>query len=208
MNVTPTVKSDAVTRFMGFFHDFQETTLWKDMEKTVENSPWHREANVSVHTKMLLRWYFENLASKRSDTQRMLTLVSCLFHDVGKPPAEVLKFSEERGEYRAYHGHEQLSARLWVDFAMSNWEMVSNTLRFTLDDVSNVAFMVEHHVPFSMVKPHKKQALKTSLLWRMGEDGHQAWLDFLLSDQHGRNSDDQAAKLARVEVWMSEWEKV
>jgi hypothetical protein len=54
------------------------------------------------------------------ETQQITTLVACLFHDVGKPPAQVTKHSEERGEYRMYAGHEQLSARIWVDYAMTH----------------------------------------------------------------------------------------
>jgi hypothetical protein len=135
-------------------------------------------------------------------------MVCCTMHDIGKPPAQVVKHSEERGEYRAYHGHEQLSARLWVDYAMSNFDMIHETLRFDLDDISNVAFFVEHHVPFAMKDKRKRKILKDSIMIRTGEAGHRAWLDFLLSDQHGRISDGQVEKLAAVEVWMKDWETV
>lgn len=178
------------------------------MQNTREDSPWHREANVSVHTEMLLRWYGENLAMHRNDHQRMLTMVACLFHDVGKPPAEIKKWSAERGDYRAYHGHEQLSARMWVDYAMSNLDLVTETLRFSITDIANIALMLEHHVPFGLKHKDKRKNLKTAFITRMGEAGHRAWLDLLLSDQHGRISDGQAEKLAAVDVWMAEWEAV
>ena len=200
--------SEAFARFSEFFGDFKQTDLWRAMVNTRENSPWHREANVSVHTQMLLDWYRENLFANRSETQRMLTMVGCLFHDTGKPMAQVVKHSPERGEYRAYHGHEQFSARLWVDFAMQNRAMVEGTLKFQINDIANVAMMLEHHVPFSMKDKMKRKALKESFMWRMGEAGHRAWLDMLLSDQHGRISDGQAEKLATVDAWMTEWEKV
>jgi hypothetical protein len=199
---------NAFDRFDGFFDRFQSTEMWTAMLNTREDSPWHREENVAVHTRMLIKWYKENLAHQRNERQNLLTLVSCLFHDVGKPPAQIVKFSEERGEYRAYHGHEQLSARMWVDYAMTNFEMVHETLRFDLSDVSNIAFFVEHHVPFAMKDSRKRKALKSSLLERTGSSGHQAWLDFLMSDQHGRISDDQATKLAAVDQWMKEWKEV
>lgn len=199
---------NATERFDAFLDVFKKTDLWKAMRNTREDSPWHREENVAVHTEMLLKWYKDNIFSARTDEQRILSMVCCTMHDIGKPPAQIVKFSEERGEYRAYHGHEQLSARLWVDYAMSNFEMIQETLRFDLDDISNVAFFVEHHVPFAMKDVKKRKALKDSIMNRTGEAGHRAWLDFLLSDQHGRISDGQAEKLAAVEVWMEEWQKV
>lgn len=196
-----------IQRFNVFFDAFVKTDMWIAMLNTREDSPWHREANVAEHTRMLIRFYMDNFANKRNDQQQMLTLVSCLFHDVGKPPSQIVKFSEERGEYRAYHGHEQVSARMWVDFALSNPD-VRDLMGMTAEDVSNIAFMIEHHVPFATKDPKKRKALKDTLMNRVGESGHRAWLDFLLCDQHGRISDNQEEKLAAVAVWMDEWEKV
>ena len=177
------------------------------MKLTREDSPWHRESSVWEHTRMCLDWYDRNLSNKRNDQQKMLTRIALTFHDVGKPPCQIIKFSEERGEYRAYHGHEQVSARMWVDFALSN-PAICDLLRITANDISNIAFMIEHHVPFATKDPKKRKALKDALMNRIGESGHRAWLDFLYCDQFGRISDDQAAKLATIAVWMEEWEKV
>ena len=199
---------EAHHRFADFHDQFKKTTMWIDMKNTRENSPWHRESNVAVHTQMLIDWYMNNLATNRSETQRMITLVSCLFHDVGKPPSEIIKHSEERGEYRAYHGHEQVSARMWVDYALSNLDMIKDKLRFNEFDIANIAMMLEHHVPFQLKDSKKRKALKYGIINRMGEAGHQAWLDLLMSDQHGRISDDQAEKLASVEQWMHGWTSV
>lgn len=200
--------TSAVDRFEHFFAEFRKTQFWRDMLLTREDSPWHREDNVAVHTQMLLKWYRDNVFSARTDTQRVLSMVSCLMHDVGKPPTQVVKHSPERGEYRAYYGHEQLSARIWTDFALSNMSLVREVLRFDMADISNIAFFVEHHVPFATKDAKKRRTLKESLIARTGESGHQAWLDFLMSDQHGRISDGQAEKLANVAVWMKEWEAV
>lgn len=198
----------ALDNFNRFLEEFKKNSLWIAMAATVEDSPWHREANVGVHTKMLIEWYTSNILAHRTEQQRMLTLIACLMHDIGKPMAEITKFSEERGEYRAYHGHELMSARLWNDFALRNGEFVRELTGFTLADISNVALMIEHHVPFKMTNKHKRRSLKTAFIQRMGEDGHQAWIDLLLSDQNGRISDDQESKLAAVDVWMKEWEVV
>lgn len=201
-------ESNVIDRFTAFFEKFRMTDMWAAMLVTRENSPWHREENVAVHTRMLLDWYKNNLSHLRNNEQRLMTMTCCLMHDIGKPPAQITKFSNERGEYRAYHGHEIISARLWIDYAMSNLSMINETLRFNLDDISNIAFFVEHHVPFDIKDPRKLKILKDSIMSRTGEAGHRAWIDFLLSDQHGRISDDQPAKLARVDEWISNWEKV
>jgi hypothetical protein len=200
--------SAAPKKFLSFLTEFKKHSLWHNMEKTVEASPWHREANVAVHTEMLISWYLNNInLTERTEAQQVMSLVACTFHDVGKPMAEVEKFSEERGTYRSYAGHEILSARLWVDFALTNRELVSS-LGFNLQDISNLALLIEYHVPFAIKNREKRKNLKLGILSRVGKDGHQAWLDFLQSDQHGRISDDQDKKLADVEVWMQEWEKV
>ena len=188
-----------------FFAGFLRSPEWQAMERTVENSPWHREANVAVHTQMLITHYLTNIARHRDPRQRTLTLVACLFHDVGKPPAEIVKFSEERGEYRAYHGHEQLSARMWVNYALAHRLTTMEALDLSVEDVSHIAFMIEHHVPFALKDERKRRALKLSMINR---GVHQEWLDLLESDQNGRTSDGQDAKLAAVAAWLEEWRKL
>lgn len=194
-------------QFDSFFDTFRKTDLWAQMIATYENSPWHREKSVAVHTQMLLDWYMENIFEFRNDKQRMLSMVACVFHDVAKPMAEIVKFSEERGEYRAYHGHELLSARIWIDYAMTNMNLI-NALGLNIVDISNIALMLEHHVPFATKDAKKRKTLKYTFIQRMGLEGHQAWLDLLLSDQHGRISDSQEKKLADVAAWMIEWEQL
>lgn len=192
-----------------FWHFLSTNQLIIDMSNTHEDSPWHREESVLVHTEMALAWYTQNLAPFRSERQQLYTLIAIGFHDVGKPPAEIEKYSEARGNYRAYHGHEALSARMWVDYAIGPaFTMVQELFNFTIVDIADIALMIEHHVPFDIKDVRKKQILKNALLSRVGPDGHQAWLDFLLSDQHGRLSDDQDAKLKRVSDWMDAWELI
>lgn len=195
----------AIKAFNVFFNQFEKTDLALAMKNTTENSPWHRESSVWCHTNMLLRWYSENLSNQRSDTQRMFTMVACLFHDTGKPAAKVDKHSEERGDYFSFSGHEQLSARIWMDYALSNPSMIKDVLRFTQDDVANISLMLEYHVPWAMKDKRKRSALKESFMTRMGERGHQAYCDFLLSDQHGRHSDNKDNNIAEIDKWMKEW---
>lgn len=196
----------AIERFDRFYANFRQTEMWKAMVLEREGTSWHREANVGKHTDMLLEWYRSNLLDHRNEYQRILTLTACLMHDVGKPPSRIKK--ERNGEIvNAYHGHELISSRMWVNYASSTPE-VKSLLMLSDDDISFIALMIEHHVPFAIAKANKRKALKDSFMTRRGEQGHRAWLDLLLSDQHGRISDDQVEKLKKVDEWMTEWEKV
>lgn len=201
--------ASAKERFEAFKANFARTDWWRAMQLEREGSPWHREENVAVHTNMLLRFYDENFASNRSEQQQILTRTACLFHDVGKPPSRIIKRSPERGDYRAYHGHELVSARMWIDYATGAGKKdVQQMLALSPTEVSHVAFMIEHHVPFALAKVEKRKALKSGMFNRFGEHGHRAWLDLLLSDQHGRISDDQHMKLKAVDDWMYHWERL
>ena len=199
---------DAVQRFEEFRAKFLKTDLWRAMVNEREGTAWHREANVGVHTDMLLDWYRDNLMQHRSDTQRMWTMVACLFHDVAKPMSRIVKPGPDGQPKNGYHGHEPKSGRVWAVYAVENHADVSEILRFDMSDVEFVKHMIDHHVPFEMKKPGKRIALKRSFYDRNGDHGHRAWLDLLLSDQHGRHSDDKAAKLKKVDEWMAEWDQV
>ena len=190
---------------MDFYVKFRKTDLWAQMEATVENSPWHREANVAVHTTMIIDHYLKTFAELRTQKERTLTVLAILFHDTGKPAAETEKHSEERGTYRVYAGHEKLSARTWVDFAMSHRAWLA-PLDVTLEDISNVAFAIEHHLPYGLKDPRKREAMKAALCQRFGSPA--VFFDLLRSDAAGRISDGHAEKLANVEAWIHAFDDV
>lgn len=196
------MNSLALQAFESFYNRFRKTSLWANMKNTRENSPWHREPNVGDHTQMLIDWYMGNLASQRNDKQRMLTLVACLFHDVAKPVCEVKKHSEERGEYRSYVGHDLASARIWMDFALS--ENI-NDLQLSIVDISNIAMMIEYHQAFKISDTRELLILKHAMLKRLGTLGHRAWLDLILSDIHGRIADDLPGDILKGEKWIQNW---
>jgi predicted kinase/CRISPR/Cas system-associated endonuclease Cas3-HD len=196
-----------VIAFSEFYVKFRQTNLWAEMAATVENSPWHREENVAVHTEMIVNHYLGNFAKHRTPKERTLALLAILFHDTGKPDAEQEKTSEERGTYRIYAGHEKLSARTWVDFAMEHKEWLE-PLDVQLTDVSNIAFLIEHHLPYGLKKKEKLVALKTALVQRFGDYRCAVFYDLLRSDAAGRISDGHAEKLANVEAWIGEFDKV
>lgn len=171
------------------------------MATTVEGSPWHREANVLVHTEMVVDEFIkmtdEMHASANSDWNRVdyLAGIACVFHDTGKPKCEIEKFSEARGKYRAYHGHELMSARLFESYACQH------DPSFTASDIAFVTFFIEHHKPWEMTDVKKlKMMARTAKAY-----GKQQFKHALLADQKGRTSDNKAENYAKCELWMDQF---
>lgn len=181
--------------FNSLFDSLRETSIFKRMEKTVEGSPWHREANVLVHTEMVINEYIRLVTEAdpgyvwtRDD---FLGAVSCLFHDTGKPLAEVAKYSEARGNYRSYGGHELISAHLWQDYASSRGK------QFTAAEIFRIMWMIEHHMPWNVENVKKVEQLVATA----GYLGMDVYINALLADQYGRISDDAAIHRARSYKW-------
>lgn len=123
---------------------------WEAMVKTVENSPYHREENVAVHTNMVTTNYIKltNKPKESWTNEDMLGAVACLFHDVGKPMAEV----ETKEKFlwftiktkRSYQNHEAYSANLFVDFCN---EYLPEGF-FTDEEIYIIHTMIVLHRPF------------------------------------------------------------
>jgi predicted kinase/CRISPR/Cas system-associated endonuclease Cas3-HD len=193
------------TRFQTFIKQFQTTQLWSDMEKCVENSPWHRESNVAEHTMMLYRFYRDNLMSSRTKRQQILTFLAMMFHDVGKPSAKVEKYREDRGNYFVFAGHEQISARLWEDYAVGNWSYLKNLFpEINIDDIFRIGFIIENHLPFTITNQKALEKFSNAVHYTLESD-KVAYFDCLTSDQHGRISDNQEEKLNRFNEWMEKF---
>lgn len=184
-------------------NEFRLTEMFKILQETVEkNSPWHREKNVGIHTDMVVAQYLANMAAGDLVGQEaILGFMACAFHDVGKPAARQEKFKPERGHYVAFNGHELISARMWEDFAVSNWD----NLTFINDDVMNiyrVAWLIEYHLPWDIKDSEKRSYLAKTLI---SEKMVSAFLQVLYADNRGRISDDREARFAKVDAWMEEF---
>lgn len=181
----------------------REFPMFQKMEHTVEDSPWHREKNVLVHTDMVVEKYVEyaddyDAMSRLINTWNRddyLGAISCAFHDTGKPDAEIEKFSEARGKYRAYHGHELLSAHKWQDYAAQRSTM------FNADEIFRIMWMIEYHMPWSTEDKTKREQMA-----KMAKHfGAEVYINALMADQFGRISDDAEAKELRVRNWVREF---
>jgi predicted kinase len=196
--------------FLNFLERVQQTPQWQEMASTVEDSPWHREANVAVHTEMCIRHYLETTADLRSDRQQLMTLMTLLFHDFGKPEAEeTLERKDGTGTYRRYAGHEPVSANEFLSFICAQHELRNMFFAqgFGWEDVRKIKFMIEHHLPFGMTNPTKRANLRRAVIETLGAD-EVCFYDQLWSDCNGRISDDHEAKKAACMEWIVQFNQV
>lgn len=180
-----------------YFEEFKLDSLHVEMTNAVEDSPWHRERNVGVHTDMVVSEYLARSTIQDFDVRGAL---GCAFHDVGKPSSEILKYREDRGEYRAYHGHELVSARLWEDYAVRNWEMLRSRFCLQVKDIYTIGWMIEHHVPWATKKDDKLNAFAITAYETLRHNN--TWTNMLLADQYGRVSDDSHQHYEAAAEWI------
>lgn len=200
-----TIKYD-FPRFSKFLDNFQQSEIWKSMESTVEDSPWHREANVAVHTMMALdqaqKW-FPIVRSSISDRHIILTKLAILFHDTGKPPMQEVKENKERGVYRSYANHEQRSARIFEAYVVDNWtEWFDGWI--THEDVYVVTWIIEHHLPYGVKNKNKINTFVSSLLALPQLLDIDIFFNAIRGDAYGRISDNWDTNIAAVEEWISD----
>lgn len=189
---------DYRSTFFSQFAVWQELDMFQRMAQTIEASPWHREASVLVHTQMVVDEYVKSVDAVTTTWTHndYLGAVACAFHDVGKPSSRIEKFSEERGKYFAYHGHELVSARMFEDFAATRFPM------FSANDMYVITWMIEHHMPWAVEDKEKRRAMALTANMTVGVD---VWMRALMADQLGRIADDNEKKLADARKWVDDF---
>ena len=199
----------ALKWFDSFYAEVRKTKNWSVMEGTVEGSEWHREANVAVHTDMCIQHYIKTTAAQRTERQQVMTLVTLLFHDFGKPEAEETLTAKDGSDrtYHRYAGHEPKSANEFLSFMMSHKGLTQTFFDqgFTWNDVRAIKWMIEHHLPFGLKNPTKRANLKCAFEATLSMDDGQCFYDQLWSDCNGRISDDHETKRANVLTWIEEF---
>lgn len=193
---------DFRTMFMDWWNDFQNSDddIIKDMIDTVEDSPYHREDNVYVHTQMVVNGYIERVDAVRTTWyyEDLQGAVACAFHDVGKPNTEE-EFHSERYEkvIRTYHSHEVYSASLF----MNAWCNNEFNVRSIIEDINafyNTWVMIAYHLPYSM-NDKNKTILKTHMEY-FGITN--VFVNVIQSDADGRTPDDKQSTIKRSEEWI------
>lgn len=195
--------ADLFSKFVfWYYNDFQTDPLYKNMIPVVENSPWHRERNVATHTDMVVACYL-NFSDDTWDTNTLCGALACAFHDVGKPDAEEVIESKERGTYRRYAGHEKISARLWENYAASCWPKLVALFNLQPYDIYRVGYLVEKHLPFGLKNPQKRLNLFVTITSMFGVSS--TFEDVLLADAYGRIPDFMEEKRQNVRDWIRDW---
>lgn len=190
--------------FFKWFHsNFVFTPLYSAMNNTSEASKWHREDSVGVHTAMVVAEYIK-FSPNEWNTDDLCGAIACAFHDTGKPAARTEKHSEERGVYYSYPGHEQISARLWEDWAVSNW-ITFEKFGLVPNDIYRIGWVIEHHLPYATVKADKVGRMVETVVNMFGSNRIMSTV--LLADQFGRISDDMEYNRNKVVVWVDEFNK-
>lgn len=197
---------NTIEKFTAVEKLLMSTPIWQAMEDTVENSPYHREANVAAHTNMVVQEFIDHHAHKHTPKDQAIGLLALLFHDTGKPGAKEEVYSEARGNYVRFAGHEQVSARVWEDFAAKNWDFLMETFGLTPHDFYTITWMIENHLPYSLAKPEKVRAFLDTVVSIF--DNTDLFYDCLLCDTYGRISDDAEAKRKSTHEWIQKMKEM
>ncbi len=191
-------------KFIHWYNEvFKQTKMYTEMRALAEESPWHREHSIAVHTDMVVMEYITRWDDHEANIYGIHGAFAAAFHDVGKPDSCVFKFKEERGDYKAFHGHEQLSARMWENYAVLHMDELNEQFGFGIYDIYRIGFMIEYHKPWDIKNPEKLRDMALTLMV-LGVD--REFVDLVKADTWGRLSDDQEEKRAKVNAWCEEFE--
>lgn len=171
--------------FQQFMHDFYERGYATDMEMTIENSPYHREDNVWVHTQMVVEEYSKLTPSTWNHKHLMGALV-CLFHDMGKPRTEEETTKDDGSVRRSYKGHEATSGAYWMDFWCDNIMDIQSLIP-DVNDAYNIMVMIAYHLPYQL----RDQKLGNLVFHLQAHELVDVFCDVLMSDKNGRISDQE-----------------
>lgn len=195
-------------KFMDWWGNVSTSThpIVVDMLNTVENSPYHREKNVLVHTKMVVDYYIKFTDDNTTEWsyRDLQGAVACVFHDFGKPDTEDEFFSEKLERViRQYKGHEIVSAGHFMDIWTTNTFNIKDIIP-DVDAFYNVWVMIAYHLPYSLTG-NKKSTLRTHL------DEYEIYEVFarvLLSDTHGRIQDERDKEIESCINWINDFNTV
>lgn len=166
--------------FEKFFEIIRTEPIFDEMKLVKEDSPYHREASVLVHTMMVCEEF--DLHYSDLDDDYFIGLFACLFHDIGKPICRVRKESKARGVYHSYDGHDLVSADMATDIMVRHG--------FNEFDIIRITWMIRHHQTFWCLKDNIKKVEIADKFRNpgFGLDYH-CFKNFMLADDFGRISD-------------------
>lgn len=188
--------------FRYIYLKLSQTSIWYSMMETVENSPWHRESNVAIHTDMVLNEFLIKHHPYTWTIHHLKVAIALLFHDTGKPQCMQYDFKTDRGVYKKFHGHETVSANIYCDFIYSNIEDevidMYNISQYTYD----IMWLITYHLPYERKDITRLNKTCQSIF---GDDW-KLFGDMVMSDAKGRISDDHSSKIEKVGDWIQKFE--
>lgn len=156
--------------------------VFQDMKNCCENSPFHREESVFVHTMMVCNEFDKRYSAFNDDY--FVGLFACLFHDLGKPACRTPKFNEDRGHYFSYGGHDDVSATMA--------EEIMVRYGFNEFDIARVSWMIRNHQIFWSVKDNNRKVGIANDLRNPGLGlSFNCYKAFMLADDAGRIQDNR-----------------
>lgn len=176
-------------------NEFKATNLYNAMANTTENSRWHREESVAVHTDMVVSEYLKNTQYIWGKYELMGAIV-CAIHDIGKPDAKEVLERDDGSKYNRFSGHEQLSGMLWIDYILSTDTSIQ--VYVSDSDIYNIAVMAQYHLPYS-IKNTRANYLKCHLE-KFGLTN--VFIKCLVSDCNGRLADNPQDTVDRMSAWV------
>lgn len=192
---------DLKHKFITWHFDEFSTNVpvFSAMRKTTEDSPWHRESSVAVHTNMVIAHFIAGVTKTEWDRDDVCRALALAFHDVGKPTSKVEKFSEARGKYFRFSGHEQASARLWEDYACTEWKMLQDLFGLLPRHIYKIGWIIEYHKPWDIKRKDKLTKLALTI-------NELTWADsfgeVIMADTRGRIQDDRPASMNQAADWV------
>lgn len=169
--------------FDKFFHIIKTEPIFNDLRDCCENSPYHREESVFVHTMMVCEEFDRRYSDL--DDDYFIGLFACLFHDLGKPSCRIRKENAARGVYHSFDEHDLVSADLANDIMVRHG--------FNEFDIARITWMIRHHQTFWSLKDNDKKVAIADVFRNdgFGLDFH-CFRTFMLADNFGRIVDPDA----------------
>ena len=202
---------DHTEKFNQIYSEFKQTDLYEAMSQMVENNDWHLEANVGVHTDMVVQQYLDGIDGEMTHEQ-FLGALACMLHDIGKPVVCV-PIEKEDGSIRlSTPGHELESARLAEDFMVHNFNGVFSGV-LDPSDITRVCWLIQHHLFYNIKNKQKLRDLRTTSRYFVSsqvsdEAFDDIYIRCITADTLGRIGKDPELAKAKLEAWVDYYSKV
>lgn len=167
--------------------------LLYELQHTQQDSEWHAEGNVYIHTKMVLQEVYkllEDQADNLSQSERFTLILAAVFHDIAKPICT--KVRSVRGQERIISPRHADKGRSYLAYALLDFGIDAKTVRQIM------AIVGHHHDPKQLVVKDKPIS-QYKRLARLAPLHMLYWLE--QADMRGRLCKDLEEQLDILEMF-------